>query len=115
MTKKEQIIEMRNQGMTLQAIADEFGCSKQYVHQELNRERKAIEKMKNKIVYKNILHWCIDNDIKVSDLYRSLSGSYNSNYRFLTKENFAVEKVKEILKFTGMTFEQAFGGTECED
>lgn len=121
MTKKEQIIEMRNQGMTFQAIADKFGCSKQYVHAELNRQLKGrgVNSMKNKVVYKNILHWCVDNDKSISgfcELAAKQCGCSTSTiYNFLSGDKKQMGKIRGILAITGMTFEEAFGGVESED
>lgn len=115
--KKEKIFELRGNGMTYQAIADELGCTKQYVHQTLKRI-PSITKSK-KQVNKRILHWCVDNDMKLIALCKALGEAngkaYPAYYNMLTDGSRALNTIKEILSYTGLTFEEVFGGNDSED
>lgn len=105
MTKKEQFIEMRNQGMTYQAIADKFGCSKQYVHDTVNKKRKI--KFTKKTPYQNLRNYCIKEGITTDKICEELNIT-PGKLRYFLRGSRSVKFIKGILKVTGLTFEEAF-------
>lgn len=116
MTKKEQIIEMRNQGMTFQAIANKWGCSKQYVQEVCKKAGVKGTFHFRKCIYPNIRNWALKNCVSNKEFHKRCGYVKQDNlFRFLRHETIDMKRIKKILAVTGMTFEQAFGGTDCED
>lgn len=71
--QKAQMLEMRMAGYSLQYIADHFGCSRQWVSQNLptirngyRAKKKLYTKVLESIVYPNIKQWMIKNNCSMN-------------------------------------------------
>lgn len=113
MTKKEQIIEMRSKGMTFQAIADEFGCSRQNIHLMITREPKNGKKISKKVSEKVRIYFK-ENKIGLCEFCKKFGKDEQRVRYILGGRSNSLKTIKMILKELNMTFEDVFGGTDSE-
>lgn len=116
MTNDERVA-LREQGYTLQQIADMAGVTKQAVQQSVARRYAFNSKTVSRCVYPNVRDWLIRERLTISGLNRRLGVSvtcahHTKTMRFLEGKTFEKEMVDAVLKESGMTYEEAFGGTE---
>lgn len=105
--KAKEYAKCRSNGMTYQQIANQFGVTRQAVHSSINKHKKRILTIKPETVcFDGLRQWMVENHVKVSDLER---GTGCSLYHALRSGNIKNEKVNAILRFTGLTYEEAFG------
>lgn len=115
MTNKEkaQMFEMRLDGYTLQAIADKFGVTKQYVSTILPPMKQGYKATPSKtlkiIKYPNIEKWMRQNQCNMKRL-SGLTGLGVVRIRRGLCCEFDMHKstIDKILEVTGMTYEEAF-------
>lgn len=121
--QKSKAVEMREQGFTLQQIADELGYSRQNVCQQLRKigiERGSIKNIKT-IIYKGLADWMIKNDMSINMLAMKIYKKYyntacNNLIKKLRGERvITMQEIKKILEVTGMTFEECFEEREVEN
>lgn len=123
--QKLKAVEMRLNGATLQEIANEFGCSRQYINQEFKKIYQSITTNRiqkiSRIIYKGIANWLLDNEKNVSTLasmvyenYTPRKGTYFYE-KLCGKHNLNMKEIKKILEVTGMTFEECFEEREVEN
>lgn len=117
--RKEKIldlVQMRIDGYTFQEIADKYGVSRQYIHQELSAivgnakpRQKGIDE---KIIYPNLAKWIFENRIpkyKLSEIVGMKSKSTEGiRQKLYGKRNFSITEIKKLLEVTGETFEYLF-------
>lgn len=105
-------------GQSKISVAVKYGLSKTRVEAILRdivngkTERKTVYKSVNKVIYPNIRAWMIENDISLKR-FREMIGDYkvamDTFRRFVFGESGgSIELIKEVLRVTGMTFEEAF-------
>lgn len=120
MSKREQMQALRDQGMTYQAIADEMGCSRQYVYQMIGTGEGAQFRYitKEGCIYPGLRKWMNENLCGRTELLRRM-GRFQwprSAARLGTYLRGECEPSKstidDILKATGLTYEECFGGVE---
>lgn len=116
MTKEDKIkaYAMTLDGYTYQAIANEFGVTKQYISSLYGR-KSYNSKLYDEIIYPNITKWMEENKVTVRSLSIELySGKLpNSAQTKLSKKlkgerKFTIDDIDKILKITGMKYEEAF-------
>jgi len=114
--QKIQMIEMRKQGKSYQEIAEQFGVTRQRVHQIVNPiffNPIRCENRLEKYVFPNIAIWMNENGLSLFDV-QELTGIHERTiYGFLTgrtKPRF--DSICKIIEVTGMTFEEAFEAKE---
>lgn len=121
--QKLKAVEMREQGFTLQQIADELGYSRQNVCQQLRKlgiERGSVKNIKT-IIYKGLADWMIKNDMSINMLAMKIYKKYynttcNNLIKKLRGERvITMQEIKKILEVTGMTFEECFEERELEN
>lgn len=106
---------LREQGHTLQEIADMDGVSKQAVHTMLRSgEDRVYAKSLRRIVYPRIYAWMREQHMNIAKLNRAIgikatSASHNRMSNFLSGRSFHKDLVDGILRVSGMTYEEAFG------
>lgn len=108
MTKKDKLeaYKMRLEGKTLQYIADHFGVTREYIRQITPA---AGPKQRGKYVFPNLEKWLVDNGIynyEFAEMIHSNSTSVGNWLMGKTEPSLCF--VEQILKVTGMTFEEAF-------
>lgn len=109
--QKLQAFKLRLGGATYQAIADMFGCSKQYVYMVLhNKARKQI-----KCVYPGLKCYIEEHDGNSHRFWlgSGVCNSHNTlNAKLKGERDFNLSEVKQIMEYTGLSFDEAFGGGE---
>lgn len=97
-------------GATYQEVGDEIGISKQAIHQQFSgllKGRSFSGTRKNK--YKNIEKFMIENNINRKNFAECTGLNYQNFCKILRAETEPTKQtIDKILKFTGMTYEQAF-------
>lgn len=110
MTKSENYMRLRKQGMTYAAIAKKYGVSRQAVHQCVKEYGTlSINVKPTTVIFPGLRQWMRENHIFVSDL-EQITGKCLR--KALNSGNISEKNVTAILKATGLSYEQAFGQTE---
>lgn len=118
MTKEDIITAstMRTNGATFEEIGSHFGVSKQYIHQQLGSDGKYNKnKHLPKSIYPSIENWFKSTRTgHVSMLEACPTFSHTSvlSSKLHGKRPLRLDEIREILAYTGMTFEEAFGGVD---
>lgn len=118
-------VEMRRHGATLREIAKKHGVTYAAIEYNLLRdmpeyvESKAfghanMKRLREKCVYPGITKWMIGNRISPVVLARGCGLPVSNIYMLLSgKAGWSKKNIDIILGFTGMTYEEAFGGVEA--
>lgn len=117
--QKVEMYRMRLEGKSYQAIADRFGVSRQYVHQLFGQKYKSEPYRNVNVQYTGLRKWMNESNYSVAKLARE-SGCTDHSYGTITSylqgsPRMDIDSIRKILRFTGLTFEDAFGETEQED
>ena len=119
MTKKEEMIQLRERDLSYQQIADIYHLSRQRVYQIIGKEnvRRNNVQIEN-IVYKGIYDFMCENPkISFSAIVRKIMGNSDKKktrffIRFLhntTDEGkLTIGQIKRLSELTGKTFEELF-------
>lgn len=118
--QKVEMYRMRLEGKTYQAIADRFGTSRQYVHQLFGQKYKPEPYRNVNVQYIGLRKWMNELNYSVAKLARESGCTDNHNYVTLVSylqgsPHMDIDSIRKILRFTGLTFEEAFGEAEQED
>jgi DNA-binding CsgD family transcriptional regulator len=113
--RQQKMIEMHEQGMTYEAIGQKLGISKQRVFQLIGDVRKGRHRTitEKECVYVGIRNRMNENKISRTALSRKVYGTTHPNqYRCLERalkgSNCSKYVIDNILKVTGLTYEEAF-------
>lgn len=117
--QKVEMYRMRLEGKSYQAIADRFGVSRQYVHQLFGQKYKSEPYRNVNVQYTGLRKWMNESHYSVAKLARE-SGCTDHSYGTITSylqgsPRMDIDSIRKILRFTGLTFEEALGETEQED
>lgn len=123
--QKLKAVEMRLNGATLEEIANEFGCSRQYINQEFKKMYQIMTTSRcqkiSRIIYKGVANWLLDNGKSVSTLasmvYENYTPRKGTNFfeKMRGERVLTIQEIKKILEVTGMTFEECFEEREVEN
>lgn len=113
--QKVEMYRMRLEGETYQAIADRFGVSRQYVHQLFGQKYKDVN-----VQYAGLRKWMNESNYSVAKFARESGCADNHSYVTIISylqgnPHMDIDSIRKILRFTGLTFEEAFGEEEQED
>lgn len=119
-SRREIALEMREDGMTYQQIADRLGCSKSYVGQLLGAYNPYyfIAVTEEGCIYPGLREWMNDNKVGRTELAQRMSNvawpCAVSTLSGILRGHHVPSKttVDSILKATGMTYEECFGGAK---
>lgn len=113
----EEMGKMRNDGYTLQEIADKFGVSKQWVAQLIpTGGYKMNPETLDKMVYPNIANWMRKNHYNMRKLVSETGLTLQTLRRMLIEGRDPRKyQIDKILKVTGLTYEVAFYKEEQKD
>lgn len=111
MTNNDKIymFKMRLEGATYEEIAKEFGVTKQCIQQIMFRtlgERRR--KSNDKIVYPNIRKWLEEKELTIKKFAQSNGLNYGTILKALQRDEMSTKTANQILKATGLTYEEAF-------
>lgn len=115
MTREEKIkaFAMKLDGKTLQEIGDEFGVSKQCIHQLLNRSCK--NRASSICIYKGLSEILCNNNLSIARFCEQLKldlSPVSISRKLSGKTDFKISEIKKILQVTGLTFEECFAEKE---
>ena len=113
--EKLNVVRMRLEGSTLQEIADEYGCSKQNIDRLLYSIYSIHgNKVSKNIAFPELKEWMIEHNCTVSKMARNTGINYQTLYTSLVGRNKpSIKTINAVLDYTGLTFQQAFGGNEA--
>ena len=118
--QKVEMYRMRLEGKSYQAISDRFGVSRQYVYRLIGQQCKSEPYRNVNVPYTGLKKWMNESNYSVAKLARE-SGCTN-NHSYVTIISYLqgsprmdIDSIRKIIRFTGLTFEEAFGETEQED
>lgn len=117
--QKVEMYRMRLEGQSYQAIADRFGVNRQYVYQLFGQKYKSEPYRNVNVQYTGLRKWMNELNYSVAKLARE-SGcmdnhSYNTSCKYLQgSPSMSIDSIRKILRFTGLTFEEAFDEVEQE-
>lgn len=109
MTKEELIdaCSMRINGHTLQEIADKYHMSKQGMQQSLIHAMRS--RPRDKYVFPRIAHWMSSSGETQHSISQKTGINQTTISTYLSgKSSPSMRFISEILKISGMTFEEAF-------
>ena len=117
MTNNEKYMDflrMRQEGCTLQQIANKYGCTRQYVSITLRKiSQMPRTRARRKCVYPGLDRWLHENSYSIASLGRALALHNITIYKYMNGEReIKIGAIRDILRLTGMTFEEAFGGVQ---
>ncbi len=118
--QKVEMYRMRLEGETYRAIGDKFGVSGQYVHQLLGQKYKPEPYRNVNVQYTGLRDWMNECNYSVAKLARESGCTDHHSYFTITSylqgsPHMDIDSIRKILRFTGLTFEEAFGIEEKED
>lgn len=108
------VYRMRMEGKSIQEIADHYGVTRQRASQYIKNAGHYMEPIGVKCVYRGLREWMVNNRVRTRHLYDDLYpyGCGNAtafSYRLQGRTEFKITEIKEVLAYTGLTFEEAFG------
>ena len=112
----QQMTEMKNGGKTYQEIADEFGISRQRVHQMISTGDPKFFRYitTSSCIYKGLRKYMNDNKVSMAELVRRTHGVYSPRNFYTTRNRLSgavdipKKHIDKILSVTGLTYEVAF-------
>lgn len=121
--RKEQIRQLRNQGLKYREIAEKVGVSTQYIAHVCGESNPARFKPAGKeCVYPNLRKWINENKVSRSELLRRMGIEVNTislkrlGYYIRGEANPRKPYIDNLLKATGLTYEVLFHvGEGAED
>lgn len=118
--QKVEMYRMRLEVKSYQAIADRFGVSRQYVYQLFGQKYKSEPYRNVNVRYTGLRQWMNESNCSVAKLARESGCTDNHNYVTITSylqgsPRMDIDSIRKILRFTGLTFEEAFGVEEQEE
>ena len=115
--RKEQMLEMRMQGMTYEEKAAEFGLTRQRVYQLIGKNYHLHRTIKeDECVYEGLRNWMNEHGVNKASLCRMMFdgclGSYDTSRvaSLMRGANVTKNTLDRAMRATGLTYEQAFGG-----
>ena len=118
MTNRERAVELREQGFTYQQIADKLGVTKAYIGQLVSGFNPRYFRMitEEQCVYPGLREWMNDNKVGRSEMVRRM-GKHTwpatvSTLSYVMRGDHEPTKttIDSILKVTGLSYEECFGG-----
>ena len=114
-SKRKQMQMLREQGLTYQKIAEQFGVSKQYVAQVCGKRDPAhFAYVSDKCIYPNLRDWMNKNKVSRMEFVRRMGLTTNAeNCNNLSsyingKTHPRKQYIDKMLKVTGLTYEEMF-------
>ena len=112
-----QAATMRENGASLQEIADSLGVSRQWIGVILHGTGRVTYKPRNmnRIIYPTIRNFLEKNRMSITRFSVLCNVSHITIYRGITGEKDMLKRtIDQILRVTGMTYEEAFKEDEKE-
>ncbi len=114
MTSFEKVKNLRDVGLTYQAISDVLGISRQRAEQILHNGVSNRVSLGKKIIYPNLLNWSIDNKCNRDEFLRRMGFAVNAGnkqklHRVLNGDILPrKDYIDKMLQVTGLSYEKMF-------
>lgn len=111
MTKEEKLAAyaMILDGCTQREVGERFGISKQRVSQLFPQTNKKVDAAAESCVYPNIAKWMMEHRSGFAAIARGCNFTTATiRYALTSGGNIRKDTVDALLRFTGMTYEEAF-------
>lgn len=108
---------MRKNGDSFQKIADSLGVSRQWIWVIIHRDGNVPyqQKLLNRVIFPAIRNYLYKNRISISQFSVLCNVSYMTMYQRITGQTDIPKRtIDQILRVTGMTYEEAFKEDEKE-
>lgn len=125
MKRVNEMLKLREQGLTYQEIADNYGITRQRVSEILNRYRKNPYFYRpwtsERCIYQGLREWLNENEMTMRQLILRMGYVYNTttSQRYIEKfkGNFVLrfDDIMRLIKLTEKTFEELFINEEGEE
>lgn len=106
--QKQRMRLMRESGCTYQQIADEYGVSRQYVHQTLRPKRKTPRGKRIVCVYPNVAAWMTEHDMSATKIASAIGVNLQTFLSIARGNGITKYTIDKLLALTGMTYEKFF-------
>ena len=107
MSKSEQYMALREQGMTYDAIAKRYGVTRQAVQDSISRHKNRTTYIKpTTVIFPGLRQWMTEHHVRVGR-----AGAQDGVGIFgqaLSAGRISNQSIERILAVTGLTYEQAF-------
>lgn len=110
--QKLDMFQMRMEGATYQTIAKKYGISRQAAHELLHNTLSSRGASASCTSFPGLQRYMFDHHLSAARLLREIGSPmcYNHFTRKLSGSyGFNLSEIRAILRYTGLTFEQAFG------
>ena len=109
------IARLKMQGYTQRQIADIYGCTQADISVILKRFGDLYREEEKETAYPGIYDWMVKNNCTYTKFAKCIGMSITSVSLLMTgRRKPCFDTIKAILKYTGMTFEEAFGEVQDE-
>lgn len=106
MSKTEQYMALREQGMTYDAIAKRYGVTRQAVQDSISQHKNRITYIKpTTVIFPGLRQWMAEHHVRVAELER-ITGRHLR--QALSTGRISRQSIELLLTVTGLTYEQAF-------
>ena len=106
MSKSEQYMALREQGMTYDAIAKRYGVTRQAVQDSISRHKNRTTYIKpTTVIFPGLRQWMTEHHVRVAELERRTGRHLR---QALSAGRISNQSNERILAATGLTYEQAF-------
>ena len=120
---KSKILELREQGKTYQEIADEVGCTKQYIGQVCGKYNPSMFHFitESECIYPNLRKWMNENKIsrkeliRRSGIYETTNHSSHLSYIMTGYAQPPKPTIDKLIAATGMPYEVLFARVEYKE
>ena len=106
MSKVEQYVALREQGMTYDMIAKRCGVTRQAAHDGIKHHENRITNIKpTTVIFPGLRQWMTEHHVRVAELERMTGVRLR---HALSTGHISNQNIELILASTGLTYEQAF-------
>jgi len=106
MSKSEQYMALREQGMTYDAIAKRYGVTRQAVQDSISRQKTPPPYINPAtVIFPGLRQWMTEHHVRVAELERRTGRHLR---QALSAGRISNQSIERILAVTGLTYEQAF-------
>ena len=114
MSRREEFMILRNQGMSYKAIANVYGCTRQNVEQACASRQKRYVRPEW-CVYEGLRNWMNENCVSRTEMFRRMYGHDLTNSiadalrrRMTGASRWRMDEINRVIDVTGLTYEELF-------
>ena len=112
MSRAEEYVQCRKDGMTCQSIAELYGVSRQAVSNAIKRYENGNQGKPYPVAFHGLREWMEENNVRVGELEEKTGKNLRHALGIGRLSN---DKVNAILRVTGLTYEQAFKKVSADE